>query len=150
VTLALLPYAQQCKTKTLDGQQFLWCSVRKAWLAAQPEEYVRQGLILYLMELGYPLNLMQVERKVGSSNDRLDLLVLDRTHAPFLLIEVKAPGYDLQPAVEQLARYNRHWKAPFTLAINGEDALCYQIDWTSEVIIQVTAIPRFPVDKNTR
>ncbi|MFK8054667.1 MAG: type I restriction enzyme HsdR N-terminal domain-containing protein [Saprospiraceae bacterium] len=147
--LELLSYAQQSKTKTVDGQPLLWCAVRKTWLAAQPEEYVRQGLILFLVELDYPINLMQVERKVGSTNDRLDLLVLDRNHDPFVLIEVKAPGLKLQPAVEQLARYNRHWKAPFTLAINGEEALCYAVDWEKESIHQVLEIPRFPVDKNT-
>lgn len=126
----------------------LWCSVRRTWLAAQPEEYVRQGLIIYLVKLGYPINLMQVERKVGSTNDRLDLLVLGREHTPFVLVEVKAPGYDLQPAVEQLARYNRHWKAPFTLAVNGEQALCYHVDWENETILQQTAIPPYLVDKN--
>ncbi len=149
MTLELLSYAQQCKTK-LDGeQQMLWCAVRKVWLVAQPEEYVRQGLIKYLVELGYPINLMQVERKVGNTNDRLDLLILSRTAEPFMLIEVKAPGYDLQPAVEQVARYNRHWNAPFTLALNGEQALCYRIDWNSELIEQLSEIPRFSVDKNT-
>ncbi len=92
---------------------------------------------------------MQVERKVGNTNDRLDLLILSRTAEPFMLIEVKAPGYDLQPAVEQVARYNRHWNAPFTLALNGEQALCYRIDWNSELIEQLSEIPRFSVDKNT-
>lgn len=126
----------------------LWCAVRRTWLAAQPEEYVRQGLIIYLVELGYSINLMQIERKVGRTNDRLDLLVLDKEHLPYVLVEVKAPGYNLQPAVEQLARYNRHWKAPFTLAVNGEQALCYQVDWLNETIVQLAAIPSFLVDKN--
>ena len=149
MTLELLSYAQQCKTK-IDGEQtLLWCAVRKVWLAAQPEEYVRQGLIVYLLGLGYPINLMQVKRKVGATNDRLDLLVLDRNYEPFLLIEVKAPGYALQPAVEQLARYNRHWKAAFTLAVNGQQALCYKVDWKNEVILPQLEIPRYLVDKNT-
>jgi hypothetical protein len=147
VTLELLSYAQQCKTKVDGDQRLLWCAVRKAWLVAQPEEYVRQGLIFYLIDLGYPLNLMQVERKVGSTNDRLDLLILSRTSEPYMLIEVKAPGLDLQPAVQQLARYNRHWKAPFTLAVNGEQALCYHVDWAKEVIVQQAAIPTYLVDK---
>ena len=90
---------------------------------------------------------MQVERKVGSTNDRLDLLILSRAAEPFMLIEVKAPGYDLQPAVQQLARYNRYWKAPFTLAVNGEQALCYKVDWTKEVITLKTTIPTYLVDK---
>jgi len=149
VKLELLSDAQQCSTKLVSGQTLIWCPVRKTWLTAQPEEYVRQGLILYLMKEGYPINLMQVERKVGRTKDRLDLLVLDRDYKPFLLIEVKAPGYKLQPAVKQLARYNRHWRAPFTLAINGEEALSYEVNWETESIRQLQEIPSYPVDKNT-
>jgi len=143
VKLELLTYAQQCKTKVVDGQIHIWCAVRKAWLAAQPEEYVRQGFIQYLIREDFPINLMQVERKVGPTNDRLDLMVLDRSHQPFLLVEIKAPGYDLQPAIEQIARYNRHIRAPFTLAINGEQALCYHVDWSNQQVTQVDRVPKY-------
>jgi len=118
--------------------------VRRAWLAAQPEEYVRQGLIEWFLERGCPAAWMQVERKVGSSRDRLDLLVLDRRGQPYVLAEAKAPGFNLNPAIQQLARYNRVWRAPFALAVNGEDALCCALDYSTQQIDLLAELPPYP------
>ena len=121
----------------------LWCPVRKVWLVAQPEEFVRQALIAYLLERGASLQLMQVERKVGHTNDRLDLLLLSPDGRARVLAEAKAPGYPLQPAIDQLARYNRHWQAPYTLAVNGSQALCCHIDYDNQRVRQLDALPTF-------
>jgi hypothetical protein len=147
--LDLLPYAKTCRVRTTETAKEIWCPVRRRWVIAQPEEFVRQGLIQYLQDLGYPLPLMQVERKVGSTADRLDLLILDREGRPFVLAEAKAPGYKLQPAIDQLARYNRHWHAPFALAVNGEQALCYRVNWKTEQISALGGLPAYPVDKKS-
>ena len=118
--------------------------MRRAWLSATPEEFVRQGLIGLLAENGYPVSLMQVERTVGRSRDRLDLLVLDRAGRPFVLAEAKAPGLDLRPAVRQLARYNRQWRAPYLLAANGVEAHVYAIDFAAEQSTPLEALPAYP------
>lgn len=140
--LDLLDYARTLRQRDSE----VWCQVRRRWLALQPEELVRQALISYLVERGYSPALMQLERKVGQTNDRLDLLVLDRAQAPFLLVEVKAPGYDLQPAMHQLAHYNRHWNAPYALAVNGEAAICLHLDFEAEAVQLLDAVPGYPVD----
>lgn len=147
MNLDLLPYAQQLRTRESAKGRELWCAIRKTWLAAQPEEFVRQALISYFLERRFPAGLMQVERKVGTTRDRLDLLILDLTGKPFILAEVKAPGHDLQPAIQQLARYNRHWRAPYALAVNGLQAIFCSLDFEKEILKEEFVIPDFPVDK---
>lgn len=142
--LDLLPYASRADVREVGGERQIRCGVRRRWLVATPEEFVRQGLIAYLREHGYPASLMQVERAVGNSRDRLDLLVLTRAGGPYVLAEAKAPGYDLQPAVAQLARYNRHWRAPYTLAVNGERAICCALDYASEQLSERPGLPPYP------
>lgn len=142
--LDLLPHARAAATRPAAGGREIWCLVRKAWLVATPEEFVRQGLIAFLQQRGYPPTLMQVERSVGRSRDRLDLLALDREGAPFLLAETKAPGFALEPAVRQLARYNRHWRASYALATNGREALCYRLDFSRELLRPATSVPPYP------
>ena len=147
--LNLLAYAQRLSFRNSpSGAKEVWCPIRKSWLKVQPEELVRQALIHYLETQGYPTNLMQAERKVGFTRDRLDLLVLDRRAQPFMLVEVKAPGYPLQPAIDQLARYNQHWKAPHVLAVNGEEAILCSLDFEAEQIRQQSELPAYPVDKS--
>lgn len=142
--LELLPYAQRASTRRSGADQEIWCRVRRAWLLATPEEFVRQGLIEYLDFLDYPTQLMQAERRVGATRDRLDLLVLDRGAQPFLLAEAKAPGYNLQPAVEQLATYNRHWRAPYVLAVNGERGVCCALDYAANELTRLGRLPPYP------
>ena len=142
--LDLLPYARRAACRPAGDGQEIRCRVRKTWLVATPEEFVRQGMIELLAERGYPISLMQVERAVGRSRDRLDLLVLDREARPFVLAEAKAPGFDLRPAVRQLARYNRHWRAPYVLAVNGSDAHLYAIDFAAERLPPLRALPAYP------
>lgn len=140
--LDLLEYAQQLETKHDDEDKtWLKCLVRKKWYRIQPEELVRQALIVYLKKVGFSTNLMQVERKVGQTKDRLDLLILDKETNPYLLVEIKAPGFDLKPAVQQLARYNRYWKAPFTLAVNGQEAICCKLDFNAKTLEVIEKIP---------
>lgn len=118
--------------------------MRAQWLAASPEEFVRQGLIAELVARGYPASWMHVERAVGPGRARLDLLVLDRRGHAFLLAETKAPGFDLQPAIRQLADYNRHWSAPYVLAVNGDTAVCCRLDFAAETLTPLANLPAYP------
>ena len=105
------------------GRPEIWCSLRRRWLAYAPEEAVRQGLLLFLLqEGGFPKALLRIEgglRVVGLPR-RTDLLAYDRTGRPLLLCECKAPAVALTPAVlEQTLRYNHSVQAPFLLLTNG-------------------------------
>ena len=54
--LDLLSYKKELKVKMVKGQKKIFDSIRKKWYVWQPEELVRQLLILYLIEAGFNKN----------------------------------------------------------------------------------------------
>ena len=124
-----LPF-YELKTKEQKGQTFVFDPLRKKYVVLGPEEHVRQCLIQWLhRERGVPMGLMSVERGlvVDRRRKRYDLVVCDRTGAPLLACECKAPYVPLNhEAALQLAVYNRKLKAPFLLWTNGQFVHGYQ------------------------
>ena len=111
--------------------------IRKKWVAALPEEVVRQELLQKMMGLGYPKSHIAVEKELKElphlaafttlPERRIDVLCFAHNIHPYfplyplLLIECKE-GYLRESAFEQLMGYNDYVKAPF-LAIVTEDTV---------------------------
>jgi hypothetical protein len=121
--------------------------VRKKYVKLTPEEGVRQAWIAYLNEhLGYPINLMEVERKVeiNGMNQRLDLLCRNSEGDMHLLVECKAPDVKIDQSVfDQAARYNTVLRAPYLLVSNGETSYIAKIDFEEQNHQFVEEIPAF-------
>ena len=85
-------------------------TVRKKWLILQPEEWVRQLMVLYLSKvLHFPLNHFSIEKGVskGLKKGRWDIVIFDYSMKPFLLIECKSPNIFLsENVIYQAARRN--------------------------------------------
>jgi hypothetical protein len=87
------------------------CLIRKRFVAATPEEAIRQGLLQKMIsEWGYPKGLISVEKKIGSR--RYDVVCYTRDVLPLLLIECKAIEIN-EAAENQAFGYNDAVKAPF-------------------------------------
>ena len=102
----------------------VWDAFRKKWIVHTPEEWVRQHILHFLVQLGYPASCIQVERMVNYNGlrKRFDILVRDRKGAPWLLIECKAPKVALSIAeTYQIATYNRILEAPYLCLTNGKE-----------------------------
>jgi len=84
----------QFKMKTENGKQHIFDSIRKIWLLLTEEEWVRQNFVNYLItQLHYPSSMIALEKEI-SLNDlkkRFDILVYDKQHKPWMLIECKEP-----------------------------------------------------------
>lgn len=110
-------------TRLQEGIQQIFDPIRKKWLVCTPEEWVRQCFLLFLtVQLNYPISFIAVEKEiwVGERKKRFDLLVYDKHHQPFMMIECKAPSISLQPAVlEQLLRYHLSIPVPYLIITNG-------------------------------
>lgn len=110
--------------------------VRKKWLVIQPEELVRQALLLYLLrEKELPLARIGVEKAIRLHNQirRFDLVYYDRHGSPLLLVECKSPSTPLtQQVLEQAVWYNYEIKAPYLLLSNGKDSKWYKTDSASK------------------
>jgi hypothetical protein len=103
--------------------------LRQEWVAATPEELVRQELLGQLIDSrGYPKERIAIEVSLRSLHSttrrpparRLDILCFDEEFQPLLLVECKAVA--LTPRVlAQVVGYN-HWVgAPIVLVANADE-----------------------------
>ncbi len=114
------------------GKEQIFDDLRKKWVRLTPEEWVRQNWIHYLMiQCKYPSALIGIEKmiRVGDLEKRFDLLVYDKSHQPWILIECKSPDVLLDTTViDQLLHYHQRLPAPFLMITNG----LYSYLWKKE------------------
>lgn len=121
--------------------------IRKKWFVLQPEEFVRQLLLHFLIsDMRYNRNRITVERGVtiNSEGKRTDILVFDQDMRPFLLIECKAPKVPLKTGVfRQAANYNGAIKVPYLMISNGLESYVAEIDYQAEQYRFLDAVPEW-------
>lgn len=97
--------------------------LRKKNVTLTPEEEVRQSVIAWLRDTaGVPVTHMESEYpfKYNRRQYRADVLVFDRSLAPLMLVECKAPSVTLSSKViDQVVRYTRVLKVKYILITNG-------------------------------
>lgn len=102
--------------------------VRKKWYLLTPEEHVRQYILRYLTEkCACPLSLISVEKKAaaGTLTHRFDLLVYDRKHRPWMLVECKEPETPVtENTLYQLLRYHSVLPCRYWVLTNGHQVFC--------------------------
>jgi hypothetical protein len=131
------------KLKQENGTTYVWDSLRKKWLVLSPEEHVRQLLLMYLLQkMHYPAGLIAVEKQilVGNMKKRFDIVVYDRMHKPWMLIECKAPEVPLdENTLNQLLQYHQSIQCRYWLLSNGHSHFCadagdiMNIKWLNEL-----------------
>lgn len=97
-----------------------------------PEEWVRQNLLMYLIEdLKYPAGLISVEKeiRVNQLRKRYDIIVYNHDRQPWMLVECKGPEIPITDlSLNQLLSYYRVIQCPFWLLSNGHQTFCAAID----------------------
>jgi hypothetical protein len=111
------------KTKKEEGKEFIFDEKRRVWLRLTPEEWVRQNFLQYLLQVKkYPASLIAVEKEIrlGELRKRFDILVYDKNHQPWLIVECKSLDVQLSEEVlEQALRYNIAVPVPYIIITNG-------------------------------
>jgi hypothetical protein len=120
------------KMKNENGRQYIFDSIRKVWLLLTEEEWVRQNFVNYLItQLKYPSAVIAIEKEI-SLNDlkkRFDILVYDKQHKPWMLIECKEPKVNLsEDVLQQVLRYNISVPAEYIVITNGNTT----VGWKKE------------------
>ncbi len=127
----------QPKLKVVEGKTKVFDIIRKKWFHLTPEEYVRQCLLhFFTKHLNYPTSLIAVEKKIlfHQKNKRFDLVVYNRQHQPWLLVEVKEPNVPVSnETFHQLLQYNNILNAPFWLLTNGHQFFCADASNKNEI-----------------
>ena len=97
--------------------------LRKKYVKLNPEEWVRQNFIQFLMiEKNYPAALIAVEQelKLNGMKKRCDAVVYNLDAEPIMIIEFKAPEVNInQKVFDQVAVYNSKLKVEFLIVSNG-------------------------------
>ena len=116
------------KLKQEADKTLVFDPVRKDWYILTPEEHVRQYLLqLFIESVAYPKGMISVEKKimVGKMNKRFDIVIYDRQHQPWMLVECKAPEVLItEDTLHQLLNYQRTIQCPYWLLSNGHQAFC--------------------------
>jgi hypothetical protein len=134
------------RIKKEEGKDFIFDTLRKKWLILTPEEWVRQNFISYLIrEKKYPASLIAIEKEIrlGDMKKRFDILVYDKEHRPWMMIECKGQEIALDEKVlEQVLRYNISLPVEYLIITNGDQ--CYAWQKKEGKLDPVTDLPLLP------
>ena len=112
-----------CKIKQKDGKLYIYDVLRKKYVVLQPEEWVRQHVINFLLTERNvsPVHIkVETGRKYSELQKRCDILVWDADMNPLLLVECKAPHIAIDhKAVFQIGIYNASFKSKYLWLTNG-------------------------------
>lgn len=148
IDLRLDRFAPQLGLKREAGKKWIKCQVRKSWLVLQPEEFVRQLVLEFLIrDMRYNRNRINVERGVTviGQQRRTDVIVFDPAMRPFLLIECKAPRVPLrQSTFRQASLYNRPLRVPYLMITNGRNSYVAAIDYEQRTFTFLDHPPEYP------
>lgn len=113
----------QFRMKKEKGKQYIFDAIRKKWLQLTEEEWVRQNFIRYLIiELNYPSAVISLEKGLvlNEMRKRFDILIYNKEHKPWMLVECKAPQINLsEDVLQQVLRYNISVPVAFIVITNG-------------------------------
>ena len=132
-------------TRKVEGIIQIFDRIRMLWVVLQPEEWVRQNLVnWFTLVQKIPQAFISVEQslKVNSMARRCDMLIYDRDHKPWMLVEVKAQGVELNASVvTQILNYNIGIPVKYIMITNGE--MCFIADINNSAPHWVEQFPEF-------
>jgi hypothetical protein len=117
----------QFRIKKKGEKQYIFDVIRKKWLVLTSEEWVRQNFISFLVStVNCPLSFLALEKEfeLNGLKKRFDILIYDKGHQPWMLVECKEPNVPLSEEVlQQVLRYNISTPATYIVITNGEHTI---------------------------
>ena len=142
-----IKYKDRIQFKKQNNKLYFFDPIRQKYLLMQPEEMVRQLVVLYLIqEKSYNKNRIKLEKTltVNDRTKRCDILIYDLDMQPFLLVECKAPHIKISHDVfKQIAWYNMPLKVSYLLVTNGIQTYCCAMNYQSNSFEFLDYIPEF-------
>jgi hypothetical protein len=118
------------RMKKENNREMIFDESRKTWLKLTPEEWVRQNFIRYLIyNKKYPSSLVALEKKimVGEMVRRFDILVFNKEHQPWMMVECKATSVPLsEDVLGQALRYNIAMPVRYLVITNGVNCMAFR------------------------
>lgn len=133
--------------KNSENKVSIFDEIRKKFFILTPEEWVRQHVVRFLLDVKkYPKSLINVEKivTVNGLRKRYDIVVFNPNGSILVLVECKAPEIKTSQATfDQIARYNMTLKAQFLMVTNGMNHYFCQMDLENEKYIFLNELPNF-------
>lgn len=133
--------------KNSENKISIFDCLRKKFVILQPEEWVRQHCVLYLIEeKGYPKSHINVEKEliVNDLKKRYDIVVFNPNGSIHLIVECKAPSVIIdQSTFDQIAQYNLSLNANYLMVTNGLNHYYCQMDFVKERFNFLKDIPNY-------
>jgi hypothetical protein len=135
------------KIKIEKEKEYIYDIFRKKYYLLTPEEWVRQNLLLHLVEnFNYPIGRIAIEKKLNVLDNykRFDAVVYDKMMKPLMLAECKEHNIEIEQSVfNQIGSYNYELKAPFLLVSNGINHFVAEVDFEKRKIDFLKQIPDY-------
>jgi len=139
--------AYDFRFKNSENKILIFDEIRKKFVVLQPEEWVRQNVVKFLInQKKYPKSLINVEKQlqINTMKKRYDIVVFDSQGGIIVLVECKAPNVRItQKAFDQMARYNMQLRAKYLMVTNGLDHYYCKMDYVEEKYRFLEHIPEF-------
>lgn len=133
--------------KNNENKVSIFDVIRKRFMVLQPEEWVRQHCVHYLIEVKkYPISLINVEKelKVNDLKKRYDIVIFNTDGSIHLIVECKAPKIEIkQNTFDQIARYNLALNATYLMVTNGINHYYCSMDFKAEQYHFLKDIPEY-------
>lgn len=146
-------YTKLPKVYKRAGKECYLDPIRNKLIYVTPEETVRQRVIQYLLETGYPNNMIDVEEHLShygvDSRRRADIVINAYTNnsddfVQLMVIECKAPNVELDNrACNQVFDYADLLGANFVVVTNGYSFLCYHYNSSHNIYERITHFPSY-------
>ncbi|MFD0836379.1 type I restriction enzyme HsdR N-terminal domain-containing protein [Mariniflexile aquimaris] len=133
--------------KNSENKISIFDCLRKKFVILQPEEWVRQHCVLYLIqEKKYPKSHINVEKEliVNDLKKRYDIVVFNTDGSIHLIVECKAPTVTInQSTFNQIAQYNQVLNANYLMVTNGINHYYCQMDFENKRFDFLKDIPTY-------
>ncbi|WP_138433492.1 type I restriction enzyme HsdR N-terminal domain-containing protein [Winogradskyella algicola] len=133
--------------KSTENKISIFDVIRKKFIILQPEEWVRQHCVHYLInEKNYPKSLINVEKElnINGLKKRYDIVIFNPDGSILLIVECKSHDITInQNTFDQIARYNLALDAEFLMVTNGINHYYCQMDTKAERYQFLRDIPNY-------
>ena len=133
--------------KSKENKISIFDIIRKKFIVLQPEEWVRQHCIHYLInDKKIPISLISIEKQLtfNGIKKRYDIVVFNVDGSINLIVECKAPSITInQNTFDQIARYNLILDAEFLMVTNGINHYYCQMNKTEKRYSFLKDIPNY-------
>lgn len=135
------------RLKNSENKVAIFDDIRKKFVILQPEEWVRQHCVRYLIEeKKYPRSLINVEKelRINGLRKRYDIVVFNPDGTIHLIVECKSSKIKVnQDTFDQIARYNLALNATYLMVTNGINHYYCSMDFEKQRYEFLRDIPNY-------